>query len=247
MNSNMNFGSPGFNYLGDNAELERLFWDIPRLSWQVYPYEVVRIKGINEKYYGNLNNSLAYLTNEIPLKYTIDRKGEQVILSNGKYQTEEVKVPSGSKYVLSGENLMLPYKYQPTEEGFGFVSTITGLFGYFIPSDYLYKVPLIALAISRKKLRNYKCIEVKLFHYGKVYLQVIPYSIGKQYSHTMIQCAREYSPDLLQNEFNQTLLHWVNLGLVMSQQTLEPSEYEEDIEEVPLVRKANEYYANNGY
>ena len=123
--------------------------------------DMVYIKGIDEEYYNNLNNTEAMIWSHGKLcRRTFDYKGEYIKDENGNYVTKDVTLPHECIAVISTVKIGVPVKFKP-KKPFEYVDCIARqlpdgtketCYVYIIPREYCYKLNQTALVMSSYSL-----------------------------------------------------------------------------------------------
>ena len=164
-------------------------------SWNVSGSDVFAIKGISSSagLYQGLNKTLA---KKLPQGMVASKRRVDLVTrdfvkdENGRFVYDDIKVPNGSMVIVSGKQLELPYKYSCDEKGFSYIDFVENKgireYMYCVPKKYLYKVNQTALALSVKNMKNFKGMGYQSWHYGVIFLHVIPYKPGVKYTGSKI-------------------------------------------------------------
>lgn len=195
---------------------------VPELDIGVSGTDIFAIKGIEKEHYSLLNNTLV---RKVPKGYKVKRRKIDKIHrsfqkdATGKYVYEDFPIPRNTIAVLSDKNIELPYsEYKSmSKDGYNYVDFVGGPknkdFIYTIPTNVLYKVHQTALVISERNMKNYSGWGFRLFHYGLVYLHVIPYNPNSAYTGSKVLCtkgSRNYK-----TEIAKIVGNWINTGLLV--------------------------------
>lgn len=224
------------DFIGNSNEINTVA-DVPHLRWYVTEDEVLKIKGIKEPIFQGLNNSLALKIRADVSKRVLDETGEFLLNPDGSIKREYVSVPVGSACILSQIPLNIPFRYS-YEKGFTFVDASFNPakpgFIYMLPKVFLFRQPMVGLALSRKKMDSYRSIKVTLSGYKNVYLHVIPYKPRKVYRATILlktYCDPFYT---FEREIVQQLSMWQDLGILLNVEESDYNLLEIDSEEICL-------------
>lgn len=211
--------------------------DVPHLKWGVVEDEVVSIRGITDPVFRGLNGSIALRIKQNVYKRLLDETGEFIRFEDGSLKFEEVSIPVGSACILSEIPLQIPFGYS-YEKGFAFVDASLNPrkpgFLYIIPKEYLFRKPVIGLALSRKRMDSYRSVRVSLANYGNVYLHVIPFKPSKVYRATLILKTFNEALYDFREELTLQLQMWHNLGILLNVEEVEYNLFDVDTEEVCL-------------
>lgn len=207
--------------------------DIPNLQWNVFQEDVVKIKDINDEVFTGLEGKYSFLVKDRVSKRVLDETGVFILKEDGSFALERYPIPAGSACIRSSISLPIPYKYE-YEKGYGFVDASLNKerpgFLYVVPKICLWKVPLVGLALSRRKMDSYRSIRVDLEGYGKVYLNYFPYKVGKLYRATRVLSTSFDVSYSFNVEIFQQLEMWRSMGLIKSVEEVEANLYEVDSE-----------------
>lgn len=163
--------------------------------WEVSGTEEYRVQGIEDEYYGLLNDKVVRRLPKgtIAKRRVIDKATRGYKKNeNGEYEYQDYPIPSGSMVVLSHVNIGLPYsRYVKDVDGYGYIDFTKDkdgsvLYMYVIPKDFLYKINQTALAMSVKNMKNYSGIGLTTWDSGIIFLHVIPYNPNSSYVGTKI-------------------------------------------------------------
>lgn len=148
-------------------------------------FDQVTFRGIEEQYYGGLNETTGYLLSRPNLvRKKFNSNGDYVKDKNGNYFTEDVTVPQECVAVLSRKRLGVPLRFK-SQLGFEYVDLYVNneskelFYIYIVPRQFVYKLNLCALCLSLEKPRKlYGGCQVYLCSGHKVFLYIAPYKIS---------------------------------------------------------------------
>ena len=164
----------------------------------------VYIHGIEDEYYGKLNNTEAMLWGSSALRRRkYDYKGEFIRDKNGNYKIEDVPCPHDCVGVVSDKSIGVPAKYK-CKNGSQDVDMLTkgkaAKFVYIIPRRNCYKLNQTALVLSWNKLRVYHSgVSLALTNGHLLYVYIIPYkptSVVRSYRVLHCKTSDNYSEEL---------------------------------------------------
>lgn len=194
--------------------------------------DMVVIGNITEKYYDNLNGSLALLWGKAPLKRRkYDYKGEFIKDKEDNFVYEDVTCPTDCLAVVSDRPIGVPTKFKP-DEHFVFVDTVErnldGVvetkFIYIVPRKYCFKVNQTALVLSWNKLRVYYSGVIMAMQNGhSLYMYIIPYkpTLNSQHNYRVLltKPSNNYNDEI-------ALLHrfWVKNNVIFDHTQCEMAE-----------------------
>lgn len=167
------------------------------------------IAGINDEYYGKLNNTEVLLWGTKALKRReYDHNGEFRRDSNGNYILKDVNCPRECVAVVSPISLGVPTSHKPSEP-FEYVDMVTKTvngkqihrFVYIVPRKYCYRLNQTALILSWNKHRvYYSGCAISLQNGHTLFLYVIPYKPSKvehNYRILHTKTSDDYSEELI--------------------------------------------------
>lgn len=186
--------------------------DIPLpdgLNFFVEHREKAIVSGINDQYYGKLNNEVTLLWGTKALnRRKFDNKGTFLTDKDGKYILEPVPCPQECSAIISDRTIGVPYKYK-CEEPFQYVDmvqrknsdgSIQTKYVYIVPRKYLFKVNQTALVFSWTKLRVfYSGVALSLTNGHVLFVYIIPYKpTNVMHNYRVIHCktSSDYSEEL---------------------------------------------------
>lgn len=221
-------------------------------KWSVSGSDYYAIKGIREPLFSKLNQTVA---KRLPGDMIAARRKVDLVTRDflrdekGRFIYEDVKVPTGSKVVISTVNLNLPYNYKPKEGGYGYIDFINTTKGreylYFIPKTCIYETHQLALAVSTKTLKSYGGMGYKTWGYGTVFLSVIPYKPMRVYVGTKI-LATSLS-DNFSNEIRTVVDFWMKNGVIPDLALCNTENGNIDLKEIPVAYSMDEFYPIEEY
>lgn len=172
--------------------------DIPIVpnNWVVDTHDKVMIRGINEPYFSELNDTEAILWSKPKLcRRKFNYKGEFIRPKDNPegYVLEDVVLPHNCVALVSDVQINIPNSvedkrgkrklYRPSE-GFEYVDVINKRAGdkrivkyiYIVPRCYCYKENMVALTIMFNKPRSYYlAAQIALTNGQYIFLEVVPY------------------------------------------------------------------------
>lgn len=194
----------------------------------------VRLKGIKEQYFSELNGTDVFLWVRPNLKRrTFDSEGKFIKDPHtGKFITKDVTLPQNCCAVLTPKAIKVPLKFKSNEQ-FEYVDYVTT--GetkyriYIVPKGYCYKMTELCLVLSFNRMRSvYSAMEVKLMSGHTVYVSVIPYNPRKAYESNYRVVAIKPTRDFSQ-EWALLRDFWVKNGILFPRELCELSEPVKDI------------------
>lgn len=204
--------------------------DIPlppeAINFKVENHDKVVIRGINDEYFGKLNEKEHSLWSKGALyKRKYDYKGEFIRdKKTGDYVYEQVTCPQDCVAIISDIQLQVPLKYKPSET-FIYVdyksrqNPITGgtdiKYVYIIPKKYCYKMQQTALVLSWNRLRVYfSGVQISLVNGHTLYMYSIPYKPTKtDRNYRVLHC--KTSEDYTQ-EIKAISQYWIRTGIMFN-------------------------------
>jgi len=189
-------------------------------------HDKVAIHGIDDEYFGKLNDTEVLLWNKGALnRRKFDYKGEFMKDKDGNYLLEDVILPHKCLAVVSNTKIGVPNRYTPkNKDSLVYVDylektnadgTRSYKYIYIIPRKYLYLENQTALVLSWNKLRTYYTgYQLSLKNGNYLYLYVIPYRITssvKNYRVLTCKTNTDYETDI-----NTLVNFWINQGIMFN-------------------------------
>lgn len=185
---------------------------VPKFGVGVDKKRRVLLMGINDEYYGKLNNEEVIYWARPNLKRRKFGAGGAFLKDNtGKIIVEDVPLTQGCIAVISKTRIGVPLKYKPRED-FQYVDCYCRnnecSYIYIIPKKYCYALNQCALVVSLTRLRSfYAGCSVVLCSGHTVYVYVIPYNpLRETYNYRVLASKTSCN---FQKEINQLLNFWV--------------------------------------
>lgn len=207
-----------FNQTRNNLKGRVSIFDLGLKPTALPKQDLYTVKGIELEHYSNLNDTNVMLVPRgVELKQRLMKaKGEKGFRTDreGNVRTVTVAVPKGSVAVISTKAIGVPYSFR--SDGFSYVDYMevgkSRKYIYIIPSIYLYKVNLNALALSTKKMKAYSGVSVKTWNLGILNICVIPYKPNRSYENTVILTVKQGLD--FTKEVNSLIGSLVKLGVI---------------------------------
>lgn len=185
--------------------------------------EKAAIAGIDDEYYGKLNNTEVLLWGTKALqRRTYDHEGKFKRDKDGHYILKDVNCPRECVAVVSPISIGVPASYK-TKEPFEYVDMITKMvngqpvhrFVYLIPRKYCYRVNQTALILAWNKHRvYYSGCAVSLKNGHVLYIHVIPYKPSRvEHNYRIIHCK---TSDDYSEELSMLRDYWIKTGFMFN-------------------------------
>lgn len=179
----------------------------------------VRIKGVQEEYFSQLNDTDVYLwVRPRLMRRTFDCDGRFIRDSKtNKYITKDVTLPQNCCAIVTEKSIKVPLKFKSRED-FEYVDYATSgnkrYMIYIVPKRYCYKVNELCMVMSFTRLRSvYSAMELKLMSGHTLYVSVIPYNPRKaheqNYRVLSVQTSRDFS-----KQWKALKTYWVANGVL---------------------------------
>lgn len=215
----------------NNPMFDMYSLSIPKESLgNIVTRDMVYIKGIDEEYYNNLNNTEAMIWSHGKLcRRTFDYKGEYIKDENGNYVTKDVTLPHECIAVISTVKIGVPVKFKP-KKPFEYVDCIARqlpdgtketCYVYIIPREYCYKLNQTALVMSMNKLRTYYSgASLALRNGYTLYLYVVPYrpTTNRARSYRVLSTKTDIN---YSREIGNLMQYWLEQGVLYQPQLCE--------------------------
>lgn len=155
----------------------------PESVGEIVTKDKVYIKGIEEEYFKELNDTEAIVWSGGKLKRRkFDYKSDYILDKNGKYITEDVTVPHDSIAIISDKKIGVPTRFK-SKENFINVEMVQSKedpsikrYIYIVPRQYCYKLNQTALVLSLNKMRTYyNGVGLAMKNGYTVFVYIIPY------------------------------------------------------------------------
>lgn len=189
----------------------------------------VRIKGVSEEYFNQLNDTDVHLwVRPRLMRRTFDCDGRFILdTKTNKYVTKDVTLPQSCCAVVTEKVIGVPFKFK-SNEGFEYVDYVSAgekkYMIYIVPKKYCFKVSELCLVLSFNRFKSvYSAMELKLMSGHTVYLSVIPYNPRKAYESNYRVLAVKTTRDFSQ-EWNALQNYWTSIGVLYPRDICELSE-----------------------
>lgn len=180
----------------------------PKSVGEVINNDKVYIKGIEEEYFSNLNDTEAIVWSGGKLKRRkYDYQRNYIRDKNGNYVTEDVVIPHDSIAIVSDKRIGVKTDFK-SKENFINVEMIQSKedpsivrYIYIVPRKYCYKLNQTALILSLNKMRSYyQGVSLAMTNGYTIFVYIIPYKPTRNvYKPYRILCTKtdiDYSVEL---------------------------------------------------
>jgi hypothetical protein len=161
-------------------------------NWHVSGKEIYIVKNIPDKvqYYNTLNDTVVW---QLPKGKKLRARTYSVLNHDfrrdryGDVIYETAKKPKGTVFVCTNKSLNLPFGFKATDNRFTYIDFEDDEEGnrtyyYTVPKEYVFQIDQLALCISKSgSMKCYQGIPYHTWHYGLVFLYLIPYKANMSY------------------------------------------------------------------
>lgn len=191
---------------------------VPKFACGIDSKRRILIKGIDDEFYGKLNDEpVVYWARPNLKRRKFGAGGAFLRDKNGNLIIEDVALPQGSVAVISKRRIGVPLKHKPSDDGLKYIDCVgkseSIKYIYTIPKKYCYLMKQCAFVISLTRLRNfYAGCSIVLQSGHTIYVHVIPYNPTKE-SHNYRVLATKTSCNF-KDEYNQLMQFWIDNNII---------------------------------